>query len=71
MYSHAIEDYRETTVVSGSIIRDSDVLVSELDCFAKDNNVELTDFLMAAAPRISGSEAQQLAGRLMALFERN
>jgi len=62
----AIENYRTTTAIPDSIIRDSDVSVAELDSFAKDNNVELTDFLMAAAPRISSREAQQLTGQLLA-----
>ena len=68
MYSQsAIEDYRET----GSIIRDSDVSVTELDIFARDNSVELSEFLMAAAPRLSSWEAQQLESRLLALLENN
>ena len=72
MYSQlATENYKGTRAVLDNIVEVD--LFDEMENFQtlSDEVVELTETLMAATPKLSIWEAQELAERMLAVFGRN
>ena len=71
MYSQlATENYKDTNALLDSIVGVD--LFDEMENFhpLSDEVVDLTEILMAATPRLSIWEAQELAERMLAVFGR-